>query len=73
MTEVEISTDSVGQMAKCGVCGNDVTLSDLGDPPAFRYEPDPGNPRIMRPVLSKPIRVDPETGAVCWCGPSAHA
>jgi hypothetical protein len=53
-------------MATCGVCGSEITLSDLSDPPTFRYEPDPANPKLVRPVLNKPIRMDPETGAVCW-------
>ena len=36
------------------------------DPPTFRMEPVPGRPGVVRPVLSKPIRVDPETGAIDW-------
>lgn len=48
----------------CGVCGTPLT-DDFFEPPTYRLEPDEHG--RMRPVLSKPIRMDPETGAVCWC------
>lgn len=57
---------------KCGVCGSDMTPADFLEPPTFRNEPDPDNPSVVRPVLSKPIRMDPETGAVCWCPQAQH-
>jgi hypothetical protein len=37
------------------------------DPPTFSLQEV--GPGVVRPVLSKPIRVDPESGAVCWCAP----
>jgi len=50
----------------CGVCGSPVT-DDSFEPPTFSMvEVGAG---VMRPVPSKPIRMDPETGAVCWCQP----
>lgn len=50
----------------CGVCGRPLTPEAL-EPPTWRNEPVPGRPGVVRPVLSKPLRMDPETGAVCWC------
>lgn len=50
----------------CGVCGAPIG-DDFWDPPTFTNEPVPGRPGMVRPVLSKPIRLDPETGAMCWC------
>lgn len=35
-------------------------------PPAFRVEPHPHLPGVVRPVLDKPVRIDPATGAVEW-------
>lgn len=49
----------------CGVCGAPLT-ADAMEPPTFRLVEEGG---VTRPVLSKPIRMDPETGAVCWCSP----
>lgn len=57
----------------CGVCGSPLT-PDWMDPPTFTLQPVPDHPATftlhpgaVRPVLNKPIRMDPETGAVCWC------
>lgn len=47
----------------CGVCGRE--SDDLHDPPTFTYVEDERG--RLKPVLNKPIRMDPETGAVCWC------
>lgn len=53
----------------CGVCGAPLT-ADWMDPPTFSLqEVAPG---VVRPVLSKPIRMDPESGAVCWCARSGR-
>lgn len=54
--------------ARCGVCGRPLT-PDWLDPPTWTLEAVADKPGTMRPVLNKPIRVDPETGAVCWCTP----
>jgi hypothetical protein len=35
-------------------------------PPTFRHEPHPELPGVMRPVLDRPVRIDPATGAVEW-------
>lgn len=51
----------------CGVCGQQLT-GDWLTPPTFRLE-KVGN--VVRPVLNKQVRVDPETGAICWCDPPA--
>lgn len=49
-----------GPTPTCAVCGREVT-DDWFNPPTFSLGPD------GRPVLSKPIRHDPDTGAICWC------
>ncbi len=41
---------------------------DWVEPPEFRLEPVPGRPGTVRPVLTKPVSLDPETGAVSWEG-----
>lgn len=55
-------------MATCGVCGR---LSRMDDPPPTFTEAQVGTTSdgkpIVRPVLSRPVRMDPDTGAVCWC------
>lgn len=43
----------------CGVCGAPFDAND--PPPTWSLDPS------GRPVLNKPIRMDPETGAMCWC------
>lgn len=50
----------------CGVCAQPLT-SDWMDQPTFSFVEVPGRPGAVRPVLNKPIRMDPDTGAVCWC------
>lgn len=56
------------ETAKCGVCGQD---RPLDDPPPTLTEVRVGTTddgkAMVRPTLSKPIRTDPETGAICWC------
>lgn len=48
----------------CAVCGQPIGSLE---PPTYRLvEVEPGK---VAPVLSKPIRMDPQTGAVCWCEP----
>jgi hypothetical protein len=42
------------------------SLDRFADPPMFTLEPDPQRPGAVRPVLSKPVWVDPETGGVTW-------
>jgi hypothetical protein len=50
-----------------GDAGGDVNeRASFSEPPTFTNEPVPGRPGVVRPVLSKPIRIDPETGAVGW-------
>lgn len=44
----------------CGVCGRALT-SDFSEPPTWQLDEN------GRPKLNKKIRMDPETGAVCWC------
>jgi hypothetical protein len=51
----------------CGVCGAPFDASD--PPPVVTLRPVPGKPGAVRPVLDKPIRMDPATGAMCWCPP----
>jgi hypothetical protein len=36
------------------------------EPPSFHYEPVPGKPGVVRPVLDKQMRVNPETGETTW-------
>jgi len=55
----------------CGVCGRVLTDEAMRNPPTWRLEPVPGA-NAVRPVLNKPIRMDPETGAVCWCRDEAE-
>lgn len=50
----------------CGTCGQETDPTD--PPPTWSLDPATG-----RPVLSKPIRMDPETGAICWCPPKEAA
>lgn len=62
--------EEIKTIVTCGVCGRALTIDELKDPPRVRNvrigtTPD-GKP-IIRPQLSKPLRMDPETGAVCWC------
>lgn len=52
----------------CGVCGREVDPND--PPPTFtdiRIGTTGDGKRIVQPTISKPIRMDPEMGAVCWC------
>lgn len=49
----------------CGVCGAPFDAAD--PPPVFTLRAVPGKPGVVRPVLDKPIRMDPASGAVCWC------
>lgn len=51
----------------CGVCGRPVDVADLAPPTVSMVEVPDHSGLVVRPVLSKPIRMDPETGAVCWC------
>lgn len=53
----------------CGVCGREIT-EDFFEPPTFVLQREPGTNRV-RPVLPAPIRMDPETGAICWCPDTA--
>lgn len=47
----------------CSVCGAPFDPTD--PPPTWSYvEDEQGR---LKPVLNKPIRMDSETGAVCWC------
>lgn len=54
----------------CGVCGQ--IRPDADPPPTFTEvqigTTSDGKP-IVRPRLNKPVRMDPETGAICWCPP----
>ncbi len=61
-----------GNIGTCGVCGRELTADAL-TPPTVRLEPVPGRPGVVRPVLSKAVRIDPDTGAVCWCDRSGDA
>lgn len=54
-----MSTDSTIEIPTCGVCGAKFDADD--PPPTWSLGPD------GRPKLSKPVRMDPETGAMCWC------
>ena len=47
-------------LGSCSVCGRELT-EDFLHPPTWSLDPS------GRPVLNKPIRMDPETGAACWC------
>lgn len=62
MTDIDVDKP------RCGVCGAAVS-ADFFEPPTFSMQEVPGRPAAMRPVLNKPIRIDPETGAMCWCPP----
>ena len=46
----------------CGVCGHESSIDDFFKPPTVSTDPVTG-----RLGPSKPIRMDPKTGAVCWC------
>jgi hypothetical protein len=54
----------MGDLGRCGVCGSEIA-EDFFEPPTFTNEEV--GPGVVRPVLSKPMRIDPETGAICWC------
>ena len=57
-------------LGTCGVCGRQLTEDALFNPPTFtnvQVGTTPDGKPMVRPVLNKPIRMDPETGAVCWC------
>lgn len=60
--------DRCKTLTTCGVCGQQRPIND--PPPTFANikvgTTSEGKP-ILRPVLDKPIRMDPETGAICWC------
>lgn len=62
-------TDELRPTPTCAVCGSVFDPAD--PPPTFGLRPDPNRPGVVRPVLNKPIRMDPETGAVCWCPPTS--
>jgi hypothetical protein len=64
---LRVSDEPSGTPA-CGVCGAPLT-ADWWEPPTWSFVDVPDRPGVVRPVLDKPIRVDPESGAVCWCPP----
>lgn len=54
----------------CGVCGRQLDDDAIFDSPTVsnvQIGTTPDGKPIVRPQLSKPLRMDPETGAVCWC------
>jgi hypothetical protein len=60
----------------CAVCGRQLTEDALFNPPTFtnvQTGTTPDRKRIMAPALNQPLRMDPETCAICWCAEDAEA